>query len=88
LASILIAVLIIVLLLFPFLIYTVFWYEVGNSLGGLLARAYAGKDESKGIKVKGVITWGSPHQGSELVLLLPESLKAPPPACACPHADR
>lgn len=41
---------------------------VGHSLGGLLAKAYAGKGSTKGIKVKGIITLGSPHKGSKLAV--------------------
>jgi pimeloyl-ACP methyl ester carboxylesterase len=41
---------------------------VGHSLGGLLAKAYAGKDGPQGNKVAGVITLGSPHKGSKLTV--------------------
>ena len=41
---------------------------VGHSLGGLLAKAYAGKDGPSGSKVTGVITLGSPHKGSKLAV--------------------
>lgn len=41
---------------------------VGHSLGGLLAKAYAGKGGSQGNKVTGVITLGSPHKGSKLAV--------------------
>lgn len=40
---------------------------VGHSLGGLLARAYAGRsDSSRGPGVKAVITLGSPYSGSKM----------------------
>lgn len=41
---------------------------MGHSLGGLFARAYAGRSESRGFKISGIITLGSPHQGSKLVV--------------------
>jgi triacylglycerol lipase len=41
---------------------------VGHSLGGLLAKAYVGKDGPPGSKVTGVITLGSPHKGSKLAV--------------------
>jgi len=42
---------------------------VGHSLGGLLARAYAGrKDVDRGPAVRAVVTLGSPHKGSRMVV--------------------
>ncbi len=42
---------------------------VGHSLGGLLARAYAGrKDGDRGPAVRAVVTLGSPHKGSRMVV--------------------
>ncbi|MBW1782234.1 MAG: alpha/beta fold hydrolase [Deltaproteobacteria bacterium] len=43
---------------------------VGHSLGGLLAKAYAGRKEaSRGPAVKAIVTLGSPYGGSKLVVL-------------------
>ena len=43
---------------------------VGHSLGGLLAKTYAGKrDESSSSEIRRVITLGSPFKGSKMVVL-------------------
>ena len=43
---------------------------IGHSLGGLLAKAYAGRnDASRGPGVKAIITLGSPYGGSKMVVL-------------------
>ena len=43
---------------------------VGHSLGGLLAKTYAGKrDESSSAAIRRVITLGSPFKGSKMVVL-------------------
>ena len=42
---------------------------VGHSLGGLLAKAYAGKkEEGQGPAVRAVVTLGSPHKGSRMTV--------------------
>ena len=42
---------------------------VGHSLGGLLAKAYAGrKDGDQGPAVSAVVTLGSPHKGSKMIV--------------------
>ena len=42
---------------------------VGHSLGGLLAKAYAGrKDGGQGPMVRAVVTLGSPHKGSRMTV--------------------
>ena len=42
---------------------------VGHSLGGLLAKAYAGrKDRGQGPAVRAVVTLGSPHKGSRMTV--------------------
>lgn len=41
---------------------------VGHSLGGLLAKACASRGECRG-RIAGVITLGSPHQGSKLAVM-------------------
>ena len=42
---------------------------VGHSLGGLLAKAYAGgKDGDQGPAVSALVTLGSPHKGSRMVV--------------------
>lgn len=42
---------------------------VGHSLGGLLAKAYAGKkDGVQGPEVRTLVTLGSPHKGSRMVV--------------------
>ena len=42
---------------------------IGHSLGGLLAKAYAGrKDVDEGPAVRALVTLGSPHKGSKMVV--------------------
>jgi len=42
---------------------------IGHSLGGLLAKAYAGrKDVDQGPAIRAVVTLGSPHKGSRMVV--------------------